>query len=281
AGRWAGDPTRDYEYTTNRPGGQSESGRGKGLMSSFQCRMSIVTRSHRSSVRHEANHAREPVVRLFDPPLPEHVESSRAILPGDIDVGERPGIALARHCVEMQADPDVPGVDCPIGFAERLHAFMIETWFHFGSFPEFRVDQGKAPLPVSEVEQVVHLFHSPPQSSTFGSVMGAKIGCLGHRLNCSRRSMRVEPFLGPGITVSADFGIGAAWLVIDEVPPLPTRLSIWGIVCSSILFVAYQIPLPSCFFFGQSLPRFVPQFVQPQAINSGTPVDFAIWCHAP
>src|SRR5262249_58198348 len=98
AGRWAGDPTRDYEYTTNRPGGQSESGRGKGLMSSFQCRMSIVTRSHRSSVRHEANHAREPVVRLFDPPLPEHVESSRAILPDDIDVGERPGIALARHC---------------------------------------------------------------------------------------------------------------------------------------------------------------------------------------
>ena len=79
--------------------------------------------------------------------------------------------------------------------------------------------------------------------------------------NLSGRPMRVEPFARSGVAIRTDLHFCSILRAIDNIPTLPSALSIRCFLRGNILKDRDQIPVPSRFEFGKSFPRFVPQFM--------------------
>jgi hypothetical protein len=81
----------------------------------------------------------------------------------------------------------------------------------------------------------------------------------------------IEPFSGFGIAVGADFDLGAFWLVVNEIPPLPAAPVVGWILRGAVLLFIEEIPFPRALLFRKALPGFVPEFVRPGVLNDPTP----------
>ena len=193
------------------------------------------------------------------------------VLPDHINVGERPVIPLAGGRVEMQTDTDIPRMDRPIGSFECLQTVRVSRQLYFRLFAEPWIYQRETLLPEIPIKAIVHLLDSSPQGFALGSRAVRRMLGSDHKLNRPRRAMRVEPLARFWIAIRTDLDVRATRLVVDEIPTLPSTLAAGRISGWPIFFLRNQIPLPGCFFLGQSLPRFVPQFMWSHVADGTTP----------
>jgi hypothetical protein len=64
----------------------------------------------------------------------------RVVLPNHIDISTASLVVMAGGHVQVQVDPNQPGMDSSVSLFENSHSFCIALHLHFGLFPEFWID---------------------------------------------------------------------------------------------------------------------------------------------